>query len=360
MSRLLIRYIIIALFVITTVSCKKHEFKIERAFYYWKNSEYSLNKIELNCLKNNRIQKLYVKFFEVDSDPVIGYVPTAKTELHIYHYYFSESNDSLLCYTMTTLEIIPTVFIRNKALFNVSKGSLDTLADNISFLVNKYYYKYIGNSHTGFREIQIDCDWTEGTKDNYFYLLRMIKAISNKSVSCTLRLYPYKYRDKMGVPPVDKAVLMCYNLTNPLTNENSNSIISTIELKKYLSKTKPYPLHIDFALPIFSWMQVYKNNQFAGIINPENHELDSLMKPIKHLWYEVTKDKELDNIYLREGDKIKSEEVTTSAVSEAILLLKKYVPFDNNETIILFHLDANNINKFDNEAISSFFADFSK
>ena len=67
------------------------------------------------------------------------------------------------------------------------------------------------------QEIQIDCDWTKSTKDKYFYLLKKIKELSKKEISCTLRLYPYKYPEIMGVPPVDKAMLMCYNLIKPLS-----------------------------------------------------------------------------------------------------------------------------------------------
>ncbi|MBK7469002.1 MAG: hypothetical protein IPJ43_20660 [Saprospiraceae bacterium] len=52
-----------------------------------------------------------------------------------------------------------------------------------------------------------------------------LKSISDKEISATLRLYPYKYTDNMGVPPVDKVMLMCYNLLNPLENLKQNSIL---------------------------------------------------------------------------------------------------------------------------------------
>ncbi|MEM0544143.1 hypothetical protein WFZ85_16275, partial [Flavobacterium sp. j3] len=96
------------------------------------------------------------------------------------------------------------------------------------------------------------------------YFLKKLKEISKKEISCTLRLYPYKYPDKMGVPPVDKVMIMCYNLINPLENENKNSILDLAELESYLISVPKYHKHIVIAFPIYSWMQVYLNKRFSN------------------------------------------------------------------------------------------------
>src|ERR1039457_113732 len=116
----IVNQILIFLFFSSFISCKSPTIKTERAFYYWKNSKYSLDKNELLCLKNNAIQKLYVKFFEVDYDAILGAIPTAKTELHIWNYASSFSEDSIFNATMSNLEIIPTVYIKNKTLLSQS------------------------------------------------------------------------------------------------------------------------------------------------------------------------------------------------------------------------------------------------
>jgi hypothetical protein len=355
LKRVLYLFVIVFLFN-AEIACKIDHPKIERAFYYWKSDSYSLGEKELNCLKNQEIKKLYVKFFDIVPDPLLEAVPVSKTELHIWD--FQANSDTIRGKTRITPEIVPTVYIKNEAVYHSSKEGLDTLAGNVLFLINKKYSSQMKSLIVDYKEIQIDCDWTEKTKDNYFYLLRKIKEVSKKTISCTLRLYPYKYRDQMGVPPVDKAVLMCYNLISPLANDDKNSILSASELEKYLINTPEYPLHLDIALPIFSWMQVYQNNRFVGLINPQTNELDQIIKPLKPLWFEVTKDKELGNQFLRVGDKIKYEEITVPIIKEAISLLKKYVPASEDQTIILFHLDANNIDRFDNETLDSFFTDF--
>jgi hypothetical protein len=360
MSKIASGLILAALLLSLLTSCRKHPVNIDRGYYYWKSSKYNLERDELSSLKDQSIQKLYLKFFEVDLDPMLGAVPSSKTEIHIWDYSFNSTSDSALVKTMSALEIIPTVYIENKVFRGSSTGSLDTLADNIIYLIDRYYARQIKNIRIDYNEIQIDCDWTENTRENYFYLLKKIKEISKKSISCTLRLYPYKYRNKMGVPPVDKAVLMCYNLINPFANDDKNSILSVDELEKYLRKTQKYPLHLDIALPVFSWMQVYQNNRFAGIINPRPDEIKDILKPTKPLWFEVTKDREFDNLFLRIGDKIKSEDVTENTIKKTIVLLRKYLPLDTSQTIILFHLDGNNLKKYNNETICSFFTDFNK
>lgn len=347
--------ILYSLFVVllfhAALACKSEKPNVGRAFYFWKSNQFSLNEKELNCLKQQQIQKLYVKFFDIGPDSVFGAVPVAKTKLNIWSF----QNDSA---TMQP-QIIPTVYIKNEVLYQLSAAGLDSLAGNTFFLINKYYRNQLSAAASGdYKEIQLDCDWTEKTKDNYFYLIRKIKEVSKKSISCTLRLYPFKYRDKMGIPPADKAVLMCYNLISPLAREDANSILSPAELEKYLIRTPEYPLPLDIALPVFSWMQVYQNNRFAGLINPKPHELDSILKPVKPLWFEVTKDRELDNLFLRTGDKLKYEEITAQTLRETIALIKKYVRVTDGQTIILFHLDSNNLDQFDHETLNSFFTDF--
>lgn len=233
--------ILFAAFINLFIACKNNKTNktiVEKSFYYWKSNGYWLSNSELDQLKDLHIQKLYIKFFEVEPDPIFMAKPFAKSQLEIRNYTgrCQTEQDSLLCSTISNLKIIPTIYIKNNVFNNTSGKNLDTLADNIIFLINKYYKKNINNSSADYKEIQIDCDWTQKTKDNYFYLLSAIKKLSKKIISCTLRLYPYKYPDVMGLPPVDKATLMCYNLINPLGNENKNSILNINELESYFLK----------------------------------------------------------------------------------------------------------------------------
>jgi hypothetical protein len=336
--------------------------EIIKGFYYWKNTCSELDGGEKSALKDLQVQKLYVKFFEVDKDAFFGSIPIAKTELHIYHHSFPSEDllDTALSGVISRLEIIPTVFVKNEVLYSATKSSLDSLADNIDFLVCKYYRERFNNPNASFSELQIDCDWTIKTKDNYFYLLNAIRRVSGKTLSCTLRLYPYKYPELMGTPPVDKVTLMCYNLLSPLKCEDQNSILDNTELESYLKGVKKYPLHIDIALPVFSWMQAYRGNTFAGMINPGGMDPGPKLAPVKPLWYEVQEDVELGNMYLRAGDRIKWERVTEKEIDRAIALIRENVPLDGETTVTLFHLDTNNLNAYNDEALLRFYSVFAE
>ena len=325
---------------------------VERAFYYWKG--YSLGQESLSQINKLKVKKLYVKLFEVDYSETRGNFPYEKNRPSQYD--FKE---------LDSVKIVPTVFIKNGIFQYNDEKSLDKLADNIVFLINKYSssFDYSGKKEQIFTydEIQIDCDWTKSTKDKYFYLLKKIKALSQKELSCTLRLYPYKYKDIMGIPPVDKAILMCYNLIKPLSQQDKNSILDSEELKKYLNEKKSYPLHLDIALPTFYWTQLYQNNRFMKLVDLSANEVKSFTKNVKPLWYQVEKDTSINyETYLKAGDQLKCEEVSASTILEAISIIKKTVPLDKNTTISLFDLDSSTFKQYSNEELSSFYDAFTK
>ncbi len=326
--------------------------RVERAFYYWKGN--SLGQENLGQIKKLKLNKLYVKLFEVDYSEARGNFPFEKNRPRYYD--FKE---------LDSLEVVPTIYIKNGIFQYNDEKSLDKLADNIVFLINKYStevdYSDRKEQVFNYNEIQIDCDWTKSTKDKYFYLLKKIKVLSKKELSCTLRLYPYKYPDIMGVPPVDKATLMCYNLIKPLSQKDKNSILDIEELKKYLNKKKSYPVHLDIALPTFYWTQLYQNNRFAQLVNLSTNEVKSFAKNTKPLWYQVEKDTSINyETYLKMGDQLKCEDVSTNTINEAIAIVKKNVKLDKQTTISLFDLDSSTFTQYTNEEISGFYNSFTK
>ena len=340
------KYIMLSILVIALTSCKHKIENVERAFYYWKSNDWNLSEKEKQVCTNLNTQKIYIKFFEVDYNSEMGSFPISKTRL-----------SSWQLRDLNLKSIVPTVYLRNTVFLKSSKEDLDLLADNVNYLINKYQTAEFKDEK--FTEFQMDCDWTPKTKDNYFYFLQKLKTISGKVISATLRLYPYKYPDKMGVPPVDKVTLMCYNLLNPFENPNKNSILDLTELKSYLKDVRSYPKHLDIALPIYSWAQVYHNDRFSAVLYTETKQLKTILRQEKPLWYSVTKDTVINNTYLRVGDKIKYEEIDANKIKNAITLLKEYIAFDKNTTVSLFDLDEKQFNNFSNEDLSAFYSNFS-
>ncbi|MFN8325098.1 MAG: hypothetical protein U0T80_05000 [Flavobacteriaceae bacterium] len=348
------KILVLVLFSTFLFSCKNDNKveKVERAFYYWKGN--ALGDENLSQINKLKVNKLYVKLFEVDYSEARGNFPYEKNRPS---YYDFKKLDSV--------EVVPTVFIKNGIFQYNDEKSLDKLADNIVFLINKYSseVEYSGRKEPifNYNEIQIDCDWTKSTKEKYFYLLKKIKELSKKELSCTLRLYPYKYPDIMGVPPVDKAMLMCYNLIKPLSQKDKNSILDIDEMKKYLNEKKSYPVHLDIALPTFYWTQLYQNNRFEQLVELSTNEVKAFAKEVKPLWYQVEKDTSINyQTYLKAGDQLKCEDISISVLNEAINLIKKNVPLDKNTTISLFDLDSSTFKQYTNEEISGLYSSFTK
>ncbi len=345
------------LFCLILSSCNSHSKidNVERAFYFWK-SEGSIGEKNINELKKLQVKKLYVKVFEVDYSETRGNFPFAKNRISSYD-----------LKELDSVNIVPTLFIKNGIFQYNDEKSLAKLADNIVFLVEKYskednYYNTSDPERLfNYKEIQIDCDWTKSTKDKYFYLLKKIKEFSKKEISCTLRLYPYKYREIMGIPPVDKVSLMCYNLLKPQKEKSKNSILDVEELKKYLNEKRSYPKHLDVALPVFNWTLWYQNNSFAGLLDLSSSDVKIFAKNTKPFWYEVQNDTELeDRTYLKIGDQLKLEEVSSKEVFKAIAIIKKNVKLDKTSTISFFDLDNSTFLKYTNEEINSFYYSFSR
>lgn len=321
---------------------------VVRAFYFWENNTLSLDDSEENTLEELNVSKLYVKVFEVDRVDNMN-TPIAKTALEL-------SPDR----TKEVNELIPCVFMKNLVFTESSKEELDILAENLNFLVDKYILKNVaaGSNKFAFNEIQIDCDWTKSSKENYFYFLDKLKEQSKKIISCTLRLYPYKFSDVMGIPPCDKVMLMCYNLLNPLNNEGKNTILDTDEMSKYLDTQVDYPLHIDVALPLYSWMLCYENERFRGVIHGVDDKILTCMSKEDGLWYTMEKDTVVKDVYMRMGDRVKVERVTQKQLSKAIELIQSSDVLDGETVISFFHLESNELNYYGHETLDSLYSSF--
>ena len=189
---------------------------------------------------------------------------------------------------------------------------------------------------------------------------KMLKKsfFKNVSTSATLRLYAYKFPNKMGVLPVDRAMLMCYNLIPPFEAGDRNSILNISELNKYLIGSDSYPLPLDIALPIYSSVQVYQNNNFAGIIYNEDSTFFKETKKLNNTWHLSKMDTVINGIFIRKGDKLKVEKMNFKLINKAIKSILEHVEIDENPTISLFHLEDYELTNFTNEELDSCFNHF--
>ena len=300
------------------LSCKEEVHQVN--FYYWK-SRVDIGETEqkyFNALKSN---KLYIRFFDVDIQQ--GEIkPLAKINLF---------NPEVL-----NAGYIPVIFITNRTFLGISQEEIGSLASNINDLIGQICRK---NNISDINEIQVDCDWTEKTKSDYFRFLKNLQQTSQKEISCTIRLHQVKFHEKTGIPPVSKGYLMCYATSDPRESSVGNSILDLELLKDYTSQINSYPLDFDIALPIYSWGVVTNHLDKIKLINNVGiADTDTLpFQPKGKNLFEATDDFFFHGLYLNKGFSLRVETITPELLKEARQYLSEKIkmPYD----IVYYHLD---------------------
>lgn len=294
---------------------KTHDY----TFYYWR-THLSLNATEKTALQKATSPYIYTRFFDIEKadgkfQPVAVITKDQTFE--------------------TNKEIIPVVFIKNEVFYDITSNEINFLADNINSLIKKKQTEF------GFKiskKIQIDCDWTAGTRKEYFEFLERLKDFSNKEITCTLRLHQVKNSKLSGIPPVEKVYLMCYSTSSPLENSDRNSILDLPTLKNYLKNIDLYPLDMDIALPIYSWGIVTNHVGKHKLINALSAKdlKNANFKKISDNEVEIMKDGFYFGNFLNKGFTIKVEEISEVQLKEVKKYLNNKLP---NYAIVYYHLD---------------------
>jgi len=176
------------------------------------------------------------------------------------------------------------------------------------------------------REIQVDCDWTDRSRERYFRFLKLLKAQSAKKISATIRLHQVKYYKKRGVPPVDYGVLMYYNMSDFKDLETKNYILDLEVAKRYHYNFESYPLALNLALPLYSQVTIIRFGEVVGLMEGiREKELDLNFKKIGKHFFEVTKTHYFKKRLLYEGDRIRVDEVSETLLTQSIMALKKVI-----------------------------------
>lgn len=318
--------IIILLCLLFFISCQE---KKEYSFYYWKTT-YQLTEEEKKVLDKLAIKKLYVRFFDVDKKNDITF-PVATIKI-------KEQNKNQ--------EIIPVVFITNETFKNAKQAKIQQLAKHVYHEI-KYLYPAISTKNI--REIQIDCDWTTQTRENYFYFLNTIQELDKTiTFSATIRLHQIKDKHKTGIPPIKKGVLMYYSTSSPLENSETNSILDNTIAHNYIQNLDQYPITLDVALPIYSWAIV--SNELGdkklvhGILNKDLADT-TMYKKINENNYLVKKEYYLNAIFVYENYGIKIEYLSNDDIKKASDNISKKMKHKKYSTIF-YHLDENNIKNY--------------
>jgi hypothetical protein len=203
----------------------------QNSVYYWR-TEWHLDSVERNFLKQYDIQKVYCRYFDVvmrNDEPM----PNATIS-------FAEPVDP-------SLSIVPTVYITEDCMHSEHKGLAKKIVERIIQMNETNDVKQV-------KEIQIDCDYTGRSMKTYYQFLEDMRKIADQHdmrLSTTIRLHQLS----MEVPPADYGVLMLYNTGNPQKYAERNPILDIRDVMPYISKLDDYALPLATAYPVFLWQR---------------------------------------------------------------------------------------------------------
>jgi hypothetical protein len=332
----------IASIVLALPSCQGQVIKdAGPAFYYWKTT-LQFDTADAGLADQMRSQHFYLRYFDVDwSAGYTSAVPTGVLEIRSTRGWDKKT-------------VTPTVYITNRTFTQIKDKDILVLASKVarkiaqinedleSSIFNYSYYDRFPERLTWEErsdivdslkrdwskkivEIQIDCDWTLSTRDKYFTFLKSLQeSAPDFAITSTLRLHQYRDRKTMGIPPVKKVMLMCYNTGDPKNRSESNAILDAEVVKQYL-KGKKYPLEMELALPQFNWGAWYRAGVFQGLLrdlSPGTPGMETYLQKEQDNQYRVKQDTVIRQDYLREGDLIRMDGSTPEQMQETLKLLQ--------------------------------------
>ncbi len=337
-------FVVLSLWACTS----ERERHITPAFYHWQTT-LALTPAERAYLDSLHCRKLYVKMLDVGRDPVTGEIqPYSRLEI-------ADTSG------LSALEVIPAVFLTNSVFQDISAEKTEWLAEKVaSSLLGSGFLSRPQRPAHPLREVQFDCDWTASTRNAFFLFLKKVKTRlpQGVSLSATIRLHQYKFPERTGVPPVDRGILMFYNTGDLGNPDEANSIFQPEDADKYLSGApKNYRLPLDLALPVFSWVLVYREGEFWKIIPdvPEGAFADSTrfekipVPDPRSVGYPASSAKKSSSFlirkgtflaghYLRPDDLLRLETVPPDLLVEAARQAAR-ADLASDATVSFFHLD---------------------
>lgn len=301
--------------------------------YYWRTT-FTLDSVERQFLKDYKVGKMYVRYFDVTVNDKGLLRPNATIEFR----------DSV----PKGIKIVPTIFIMNECVSH----NIDTIAP---LLVNRVLQMNETHDIAPVHELQIDCDWTSGSQEAYFKFLEQVRGLlaeRDMKLSVTIRLHQLS----MEVPPVDYGVLMMYNTGDLSNSKQRNPILDQHDVEPYLRYVAGYGLPLCAAYPNFGWQLLYTGDQFRDILYSENLSDSSLYERVDSNKYVVISSIDLPNYlshdasytYLNAGDTVLVVKPQASAIVQVHEALSHERPGINDQ-VIIYSLNNTSINNYNRD-----------
>lgn len=324
-----------------------------RAFYYWR-TVFQLSDVERRALSEHRIERIYLRMFDIawqdDRAELVGKI--------------APGNDATRAQLPSTpdgaaLDFVPVVFLRVEVLRQLSAEARTQLAGELWREVQARA-ELLGFSP---RELQLDCDWTDTTREAFFALTREVKRQSGLLLSSTIRLHQVKYRERTGVPPVERGMLMFYNMGKITAEAGSRSIFDPEAASRYVSRVGEYPLPLDVALPIWSWTVHARDGQVLDVLqstDPAELEGVAFLKPLGGGRYAATQTAFFRGALLREGDELAGDVTGPAEAQAAAAMLAPHLARLGEgispRVLALFDLSERNLSRHGRPSLEQLFA----
>ena len=310
-----------------------------RAFYFWRTT-LQLTPAEQRAVTELGVQRIYVRAFDV------AWSADEKTVKPI---------GVVRGTAPAGLELVPVVYIKNDVLTHITAAHVPAVARAIWQQVVSVEAA-LGITPS---ELQLDCDWTDRTRDKFFALTEAVKTEAKRTVTSTIRLHQIKYRERTGVPPVERGTLMFYNMGKFSPDPDARMIFDADSAAKYLGRIDDYPLPLDVALPIWSWTVHLRDEQVHGLMQStdpaELPKLDFLAEDASRPGHFVaTRSTFLHGTWLREGDVLKVEVTGPAETKAAAELLAPHLAA-GERTLILFDLSERNLTRHGTDDLDQVF-----
>ncbi|MFM9984568.1 MAG: hypothetical protein ACKVOK_05005 [Flavobacteriales bacterium] len=309
-------------------SCQERR-EVNFSFYAWRQ-DFEVTPQSEALLESLDVKKIYVKFADLVWDAERNLVrPEAVVSIQ---------------YPKTGYEIVPVVYIRNEVFGKTSGVQLDTLVLNLYQLIRGL------SKSEHVNELQIDCDWTASTKENYFDFLKKMKVVDSQTViSTTIRLHQIRYKSKTGIPPVDKGVLMYYNMNSVENAGEVNTIFDRNTAEAYLDKLHEYPLPLDYALPVYGWCVQKRNGKVVDLLQTQllkDFTNDSLMQLGENNTLVAKRGHFHRGFYFQEGDVLLEERVSPEMCLNAAHSMASFLETENVH-VLFFELNHPNLDTYE-------------
>ncbi len=298
------RYLYLIIMVLLLVGCGGGE--RVRAVYHWKTT-FNPTEYELQWLRDHKVQRIYLRLFDVDVyDGEGGAAPIATTR------FMQPLPDSM--------EIVPVVYITNEAMEKMWGGA-ERIVERVLKMADCNGFEV--------HEVQVDCDWTGRTKNDYYWLCQRMQELLHErdiELSSTVRLH--QVDSTLAELSVDHSVLMLYNTGDLRNAKTRNSILDYNDVKPYLGRLNSQTMDsMGVAWPVFGWGVAFdEEGHFSHIVGPATLAADS-SAGLREEWGEM----------------------------EQMRRVQRRLPRRRGSEVVLYHLDSLNLSKYTYDEIEELY-----